>query len=441
MAGPTIADKYSFGHNFQLGLIALTVQESDFMAKYRDVLNPNFLDNERLRFLLQMVISYHDKYKKPPNLDSMTHLLMEFKGNFTDKEFTELNTIIYNLYNSHVSERQFIIDKSVEFGQRQALKIAIQKSIHILKEGKGLTQIRGLVDQALVVGSSRDVGMDFSDAILDVPRYLKDDKIYDRIPLPWDRVNKSLLGGIGPGELFFVTGGPKYGKSTVLIEVTATAVLLGYPVVYITLELKELDILIRLACRMFNLLPTQILQKYPECLPIIKSNLIAKNLLRIKFFPTKSVGVPELRTYLNYLGSVTDFSPKIIVVDYGDRLKFTGDDPYQGMGRIYDDLIALGNDKEAAVATASQFGRGQYRSNDPDIDAVSDSWLKFANADLAMVMRQTKQERLCGLVRLYVAGARRGSDCYEVPCGIDYERYSVREMDQDKYQAIVGAAS
>lgn len=435
-------DKYRFGFEFQKGLISLSVQEEDFVMKYRDVLNPAFLENESLRFLFQIIIMHHDKYRKAPNLEAMLHHLQEFKNTLPSTQFEELCNVSFSVYKDIVAERSFIIDKTVEFGQRSGLKIAIQKSILILKEGKQLSKIRELIDGALVLGSSRDLGMDFSDAILRLPNYMHDDKIYDRIPLPWDRVNKSLLGGAGPGELIFITGGPKYGKSTTLIEITATAVLLGYPVIYITLELKELDVLIRLACRLFNFTPTQVLSNYMDCLPTIKSKLIANNILRIKFFPTKSIGVEGVRAYLNYLGTTADFHPKVIVIDYGDRLALRGtDDPYLGMGRVYDDLIQLGNDKEAVVATVSQFGRGQYRQNEPDIDAVSDSWLKFANADLAIVMRQTKEERLAGLVRLYVAGARRGSDCYEVYCAIDYEKYSVREIPRDDYVSILGATN
>lgn len=433
-------DKYKFGFTFQKDLVCLCVQEDDFIMKYRDVLSPSFLDNENIRFLIQIVLNYYDKYKKTPKFDTMQHLLLDFKGSFNEKDFEELESVAYSIYNNAVTERQFIVDKVVDFGQRQSMKIAIQKSIIVLKENKSIKTIQSLINEAMVVGSSRDLGMDFTTAVLDIPNYLKDDKIYQRIPTPWERINRSMFGGAGPGELIFVSGGPKYGKSTVLVEFAANAVLLGYPTLYVTLELKEVDVLIRTACRVFNFTPNQVLAQYHECLPAIKESLIAQNLFRIKFFPTKTLTVDNLRAYVSYLGTSIDFKPKVIVVDYADRLMYKGDDAYKGMGEVYDDLIKLGSDRECLMVTASQLGRGQYRDTDSDAGGISDSWLKFANCDLALIMRQTKEEKLCGLVRLFVAGARRGADSYEIPCKIDYEKYSVREIEKDMYETILGSS-
>ena len=125
-------------------------------------------------------------------------------------------------------------------------------------------------------------------------------------------------------------------------------------------------------------------------------------------------------------------------VDYADKfLKSGGYNDYEQMGEIYDQLIGLGNDFSVPVVTASQTNRSADTSGVIGMDDVSDSYRKVANADLVVSMNRTDTERMLNVMRLWVAGNRRGADRLVIPVRMDYDICGMKEIDMATYQRIV----
>ena len=67
------------------------------------------------------------------------------------------------------------------------------------------------------------------------------------IKTPWDSVNDAIAGGLWPGELSVLSGGTGSGKTQWALQVALAAAKAGNPVLYVALEMSELDALCRLA--------------------------------------------------------------------------------------------------------------------------------------------------------------------------------------------------
>ena len=67
------------------------------------------------------------------------------------------------------------------------------------------------------------------------------------VPLPWPKLARAYGGGWWPG-LHMIVGKPKSGKSQFTLQAAFHAAQAGVPVLYVGLELGDLDIVARLAC-------------------------------------------------------------------------------------------------------------------------------------------------------------------------------------------------
>jgi len=67
------------------------------------------------------------------------------------------------------------------------------------------------------------------------------------IKTPWESVNDAIAGGLWPGELSVLSGGTGSGKTQWALQVALAAAKAGNPVLYVALEMSELDALCRLA--------------------------------------------------------------------------------------------------------------------------------------------------------------------------------------------------
>ena len=122
------------------------------------------------------------------------------------------------------------------FIRHKGLEKAILASADLLEKGE-YGPVEELVKKAVQVGLTKDMGTDY---FLDPRARLM--KIKDKngqMKTGWDTVDKKLFGGMNRGELNIFAGGSGAGKSLFLANLGVNWALQGYNVVYLTLELSE----------------------------------------------------------------------------------------------------------------------------------------------------------------------------------------------------------
>ncbi len=350
-----------YGNSFQIKVIANLLKptnkigdNNEFIAQIFDILTPDFFESDANQWIISKIIDYYKKYLKTPTIDY-------FKAEFINIDEITREAVKENLkdaykYIQNAADLDYIKDEFLEFCQNQNMKRAILDSVDLLK-AKNYNAIKHLVDDVLKFGNSkRDLGHIYEDMIED--RIIKTPRT-KVMPTEWSIINEITDGGAGAGDLFILIGSAGSGKSWILSSVGLHALKLGKNVLHFSLELNENYTGMRYDSRLVGI-PSQNLKYHID---EIKAKVMAeiKGKLRIKYYPTKSVGVSAIKTHINRLMSF-GFNPDLIIVDYADLLRSDSPHAVKGgsyfeAGSIYEDLRGLAGEFQVPVWTASQAQR------------------------------------------------------------------------------------
>ena len=140
------------------------------------------------------------------------------------------------------------------------------------------------------------------------------------------------------------------------------------------------------------------------------------NRLVVKEFPTGSLTIRALHTYLDLLADTHGFAPDLLLLDYADLMKFT--DSYRdfrlSLGNLYKELRGLAAERSIAVATVTQASRSASKSGKVGAEDVAEDWSKVATADTVLAYGSTAAERELGLARITVAAGRNDEDKFSI---------------------------
>lgn len=432
--------KYPFGDHFQKTVLGLALREPKFLEEYGDVLRKDYFDNPAYGHLLELVTSYVKTYRRLPSQAIMGDILQDHASKLhLPSDLSEsLEAALHSSLTADLSDGDWVREKIREFAQYQEMRNAILDGAKLLQndtDSSTYDKIVRKIQKATDIGASRDQGMNLKDHGLSIPKYLKADSPFAdsrRVGTGIYRLDKLMMGGLGPGEVGVVMGKTGAGKSMILTSFTGEAVRKGSTVFYYTLELNATDVLVRLCANLSKIAINTILSDNP--LPQQFEDAIQKfsasaNNVYVKYFTVRSVGVLGLRSHISYLSSTTGATPNLIVVDYADLLKtednsFNSAEKSEILGRLYEDLRALADQFRCPVWTASQTTRGGWKSAEEggliDISEVAESAKKMHAADAVLTFSHTQQEQVKDkTTKLYVAKMRRAESGAVILCKFD----------------------
>lgn len=128
--------------------------------------------------------------------------------------------------------------------------------------------------------------------------------------------------------------------------------------------------------------------------------------LMVKDFPTGSLTVAQLSAYLDFLERVEKFIPDVLIVDYPDLMKLTGDEYRHSLDAIYKDLRGLCVRRNMAGVFPTQSNRKGLTAKNVGSEMVAEDIRKINTADNVLSYTQTKAERRINLARLLVSHGR-----------------------------------
>jgi len=412
-----------YGNTFQLKIIANLLKPvdkvqggDDFIAQIFDILSPDFFESDANQFIISKIIDYYKKYFTVPTIDYFK-VEMQSLDDIT-KESVKENLKESYKYMHGATDLDYIKSEFLEFCQNQNMKHAILESVDLIKT-KDYESIKKLVDDALKFGNSkRDLGHIYEDMIED--RLIKNPRT-KMIDTEWSIINEITDGGIGAGDLLIFIGAAGSGKSWALASLGHHALKQGKNVLHFTLELNENYTGMRYDSKLMGI-PSQNLKYHVD---EIRMKLMSdiKGKLRIKYYPTKSVGVSALKTHVNRLLSF-GFEPDLIIVDYGDVLRSDNPQAIKGgsyfeAGGIYEDLRSMAGEFQIPLATASQAQRSAANDEIITGDQVAESYKKIMTGDIVISIARKIEDKLANTARWHVIKNRYGVDGITFPSKVD----------------------
>lgn len=208
----------------------------------------------------------------------------------------------------------------------------------------------------------------------------------------------------------------------------AEAMKQGKKVVFISLELDEIEILANLASSITNITWWDMVNENPDKVQEFQD--ASKKAVqeyngantKVKFYVNKSISSQQIITYLMRLKSAENFVPDLIVVDYMDLLLpiagagskggASEDSNYDILGTVCFDLIRVAKTFNVPVVSGTQLGRGAWDLTGKEVismASVSESAKKAFNAHNLITINRNGSEKEMGKARFYTAKARTGS--------------------------------
>ena len=417
--------QYTFDRTFQLDILKLYVQDPNLLSIQNEAIKPSYFSTIDLQYVCRGILTLFHKFRKKPTSSELKAFVLDGVGNAEKPVYSELIESIYN--DSPVSNRKFVQERMLTFGGKVELARACQDIQKLLQDGDDLEKARDIIDRALQVGYIHEEGIDILDEI-------GWDKFSVRVKNSAIRTKKiptmlptfnSFSGGLGHREVGVIIGGSGVGKSTILANLGAYAVISCVPTWLISLENEYDDLCCQFASRFTGMTTQEILEDRESYESMIGSMIQRPDLLRADYFNPGDLDVEKMRMSLNHYHTAYGFKPELIIIDYADRMK--GEKEYEQLGDLYDELSGLAHDYNAGIWTASQTNRHGWKDETVTLDRVANSSLKIANVDVAWTISQTSSEKGRGLLRIFVGKTRRSMNNYVLRCEVDYARCLVTE--------------
>ncbi len=350
------------------------------------------------------------------------------------------------------SDIHWLIDQTEKFIQDRAIYLAIMESVSILDESKTQDKHKGeipnLLSTALAVSLDNNVGHDFTENYEERFDYYH--LTEKRVSTDLDILNKVLNGGFPVKSLsLFMSNTTGGGKTLLKCHLSAAALLQGYNVLYISMEMAEERIAERIDANLLNikiqdlhdLSRTEYIRKFKQ----IKNQATGK--LIIKEFATGSGSVLHFRALLNELKLKKNFVPDIIFVDYlnlcaSSRIKMGGStNSYGYMKAIAEELRGLAMEFNVPVLTSSQSNRTGINNSDVDLTNISDSiGISFTVDFMAALITSEDLDNLGQIMIKQLKNRWNSLDFYKrFVIGVDKAKMKLYNVEGSSQENIVDA--
>jgi len=252
----------------------------------------------------------------------------------------------------------WLMDEFERFSRHKSLERAIIKSSDLLETGD-YGPVEKLIKEAIQVSLNKDMGIDYFEDPRGRLEGLKNSN--GQISTGWPSVDKKLYGGFNRGELNIFCAASGGGKSLFLANLCCNWALAGLNVLYLTFELSENLVSMRMDSMLTNIATKEIFKNIDDV--ELKVKMIGKQAgsVQVKYMPSGK-NCNDIRAYLKEYQVKKGYKPDILLIDYLDlmmpmSIKVSPSDLYIKDKYVSEELRNLAMETQSVVVTASQLNR------------------------------------------------------------------------------------
>jgi len=385
--------------NLEQTILRNLLTDEKYMRKVLPFIKPDYFQGV-YRILFREAGKYVAKYNKLPNAETFK-IELDQSDKLSDEQYNMASDIVPQLFAGEKVDDKWLLDTTEKWCQDRAIYLAIMESISII-DGKHEQLTKGalpdLLTKALGVGFDLKVGHDYVENAEDRYEFYHTEE--DRLPFDLEYFNTITKGGVPRKTLNIALAGTGVGKSLFMCHVASAALVQGFNVLYITMEMAEERIAERIDANLLDV-PIDQLDKISKDRFTLMVNNIAKKTtgkLIIKEYPTGSAHAGHFRALLNELKLKRQFEPDLIFIDYlnicaSSRMKGMGGaiNSYSYIKAIAEELRGLAVEFDIPIFSATQTTRSGYSNSDVGLEDTSESFGLPATADLMFALISTEE--------------------------------------------------
>jgi len=385
--------------NLEQTILRNLLTDEKYMRKVLPFIKPDYFEGI-YRILFREAGKFVAKYNKLPNAESFK-IELDNADKLSDEQYNMAMDIVPQLFASNTVDDKWLLDTTEKWCQDRAIYLAIMESISII-DGKHEKLTKGalpdLLTQALGVGFDLKVGHDYVENAGERYEFYHTEE--DRLPFDLEYFNTITKGGVPRKTLNIALAGTGVGKSLFMCHVASSALVQGFNVLYITMEMAEERIAERIDANLLDVPIDQLDKISKDRFSLMVSNIAKKTTgkLIIKEYPTGSAHSGHFRALLNELKLKRQFEPDLIFIDYlnicaSSRMKGMGGaiNSYSYIKAIAEELRGLAVEFDIPIFSATQTTRSGYSNSDVGLEDTSESFGLPATADLMFALISTEE--------------------------------------------------
>lgn len=357
----------------------------DYSQKVLPFVKTDYFQTSEYGVIFDELYQYTTKYNKAPLPEALIICLQQNKK-LSSGAFTAAEEILQDFAKTKDKkiDIDWLSDNTEKWCQDSAFYNVLIEASDVVDGDKNNVSKFGMPDkmsEALSISFDTSIGHDyFEDASA---RYKLWHEKSNKIPFDIEMFNRITKGGQPPKTLAVLMSSKTGGfKSGTMCHFSASDLMSGRNVLYITLELAEEVVAERIDANLLgvDLDDLELMSESAFMKAVDKNKQKTKGKLVIKEYPTSSAHSGHFRFLLKELKMKHGFVPDKIYIDYinictSARLPTSAvSNSYLYVKTIAEELRGLAVEFNVPIMSATQSGRQAATANDVGIDDISESY-------------------------------------------------------------------
>ena len=413
----TTRQNTDYGYDIQKVYLEMMMSDAESFVRCQAVFDPGSFDR-RLKAPAEFLNNYVMEHNALPTFDMINAA--------TDINLKDPGTLQENHYDWLLAEFE-------TFSKHKALEAAILKSADLLESGE-YGACEDLVKQAVQIGLQKDLGTNY---FADPRARLEGIKSTNgQVSTGWAAMDKKLFGGFNRGELNIFAGGSGAGKSLFLANIGVNMAEKGLNVVYLTLELAESLVSMRLDSMTTGIPSRDVFKSIDDV--EMKVKIIGKKsgAFQVKYMPSGKTA-NDVRSYIKEYEIKTGKKVDVLLIDYLDLLmpastKVSAENLYIKDKYVSEELRNLAMELNTVFVTAAQLNRGAVEEIEFDHSHISGGLSKIQTADNVFGIFTSRAMRERGRYQLQLMKTRNSSGVgQKIDLGFNLDTLRIEDLGED----------
>ena len=346
--------------------IKFLLSDGDLFARCQNIVHPDHF-NLKYKAAVELMVSHATNHNAVPTLDQINAI--------SPTKFE----LIENVTPDH---QNWFMDEFETFCRHKALEKAIIESTDLL-EAKDYGTVEQKIKDAVQTGLVKDLGLDYFENPKERLEWIKAQA--GAVSTGWKGIDQKLYGGLNRGEITIFAGGSGAGKSLFLQNFGVNWSLAGLNVVYISLELSEQLISMRLDGMVSGYAAKEIMRNMDDVHMKVMMKGKGAGKFRVKQMPS-GINTNDLRAFLREYEIQSGVKVDALLVDYLDLMmpisaKISAENLFVKDKYISEELRNLAMERNMLLVTASQLGRSAVEEIEFDHSHIAGGISKINTAD------------------------------------------------------------
>lgn len=415
-----------YSDDVQRMLISVLLSDEEVFSRCVNILQPKYFVN-KYRPVVKFMLEFSEKYRALPTPEQIQ---AQFHHTFDRMEKLS------------VQLQQAFLDQIEEFCKNRALADAVLSATDLISKGN-YAEVEKRVKEAILIGLNSNIGIHYFENPRE--RLMKIKNSNGQISTSWKTVDQKLYGGVNKKEITIWCAGSGGGKSLTMQNQAVNMVRAGLNVVYISLELSEEMISMRLDSMVSGVPSHEIFKRLDDVeIKVLQAGKRAAD-LRVKQMP-QGTTTNDLRAYLKNYEIETGHPCDVLMVDYLDLMfpnnkKIDVSNLFVKDKFITEELRGLCVEKNMVGVTASQLGRSSVDAMEHDHSHIAGGISKIQTADNVISILATPAMRERGQYQFQFLKTRSSSGVgSKVTMGFDAETLRIFDLEEDAVAPVKTAS-